>query len=119
MNTRIVAADRYVFTENAGTGVEKSRVADAYPGWLFSALMTNHSASTRWLQIFDATSLPANGAEPLVSIQVPTLSTGVFDIGHAVPIRNGIVVASSSSGPTLTVETVDSAKFLIAWKRKA
>jgi hypothetical protein len=119
MNTRIVAADRKYYTQ-AASGLATHHDVDPNPSYFFTVVMNNHHATDdRWLQLFDATELPADTTPPLASIKIPAGSTGTIDFGHAIPMASGIVVACSTTGPLLTITGSDEAKFFVAWKRKA
>ena len=78
---------------------------------LHRVIATNTNGATRYIQIFDATALPANGTVPLITFPLaagastqPPIDFGVYGRTFV----NGIVIANSSTEATLTVGSADS-----------
>lgn len=119
---RVQGADTYTTTATTSptTGVEKSHVHSTNPAWLYDVVMTNlHATDTRYLMVFDATSLPANGTVPTIpSVQVAAGFTGSLFGGSSFPFNTGITVACSSTAATLTIATTDDAAFFVTSRRK-
>lgn len=70
---------------------------------LVDLVVENTNGSTRWLQIFDGYQIPNNGDVPAYSFKLPTGIQSVFLPPIApVTLFNGLVLACSSTGPTLT-----------------
>lgn len=86
--------------------LEKSRVLKTTPGYLTDLMFYNSSASTVYVMIFDATSVPVNGALPaslIAILPVSATSTGKLDgFNTALPFGVGITVAASSTDTTVT-----------------
>ena len=94
-------------TKNSAAYVA-SYVIKTGPGVLFMLSGYNSKASAQFIQLHDAISLPANGAAPVMTFTVPATSN--FSVAIPVsgmPFVTGIVVANSSTGPTLTVGSAD------------
>jgi len=99
-----------------------SGVVKATPGNLvtmFGTFVVNGGAGTRWLMIFDAAALPANGTAPKVS-SIPmtgvdiVFSLSLEDPGDPIaapglPMATGIVWAISSTESTLTLDAASTA----------
>lgn len=77
-------------------------VVKATPGILISVFGYN-SGPSQFIQLHDATSLPADTAVPKAVFSVPATSNFSLDIPiTGMPFATGIVVANSTTGPTLT-----------------
>jgi hypothetical protein len=86
-----------------------SLVVKTTPGTLYSVQIFSTVAG--FIHVFDATSLPSNGAVPVIApIAVPAGTTAAkLDFGEiGMRFNNGIVVAKSTTGSTLTVGAADS-----------
>ena len=88
---------------------ETFRVVKA--GWtiLYGCTMTNANVATRFLQAFDAQSLPANGAIPVFSIHVPSATEGGVSYaptGRA--FKSGCILAISTTQNSLTFGAADA-----------
>lgn len=78
---------------------------------LHRIIATNTNAAQRFIQVFDATALPSNGATPLITFPLATLASTQPPIDFGVYGRvflNGIVIANSTTEATLTVGSADS-----------
>lgn len=73
-------------------------------GILHSVQAHNSSGSTRYLLVFDAIAMPANGTTPVLApVQIPADSTGSIDYGQrGRNFSNGIVAVFSSTSTILT-----------------
>ena len=72
------------------------------------ASMFNNNGSTRYLQVFDAAALPANGVVPDLVIAVTTGATVQIPLTGRVPFATGIVLAISTTAATLTIGAADA-----------
>lgn len=96
-------------TTASSTAYATSLVGKASAGTLFAVSIYNSSTSAQFYQLHDAASLPANTAVPKSIIRIPAQGTGGWDFGlRGRPFATGIVIANSSTGPTLTVGSADS-----------
>lgn len=84
-------------------------VGKAAAGNLYAVYGYNGNAATRYIHIFNATALPANGTAPtLAPIAVPTGQTFSLDLaGYGIYFSTGIVVATSTTLATLTAGSAD------------
>jgi len=98
------------YSESASTSAEASRVIKASAGRLYSVSVTNANAATRYLMVFNDTSLPTNGTVPIFTpIKVATGDQGsisFFDINGKY-CSTGITVAMSSTQNSLTIAGSD------------
>lgn len=51
--------------------LQSSAVVKTGPGKLFGLTVTNTKASAQYVQLFDASSVPAEGAVPVLAVSVP------------------------------------------------
>lgn len=86
-----------------------SIVAKAAPGVLRKVTGYNSKGSAQFVQIHDASSLPADTAVPKVIITVPAASNFEWTPppGKGRYFFTGIVVCNSSTGPTKTIGSAD------------
>lgn len=85
-----------------------SLVVKANQGKLYGLSVSNTNAAAQFIQIFDASTLPANGAVPLISFSVPATSAGSVyfgSVGRA--FEQGIVVCNSSTQGSKTIGSAD------------
>lgn len=94
------------------SALEKSAVVKTGAAKLLG-LIAETTTDACWIQIHDAAALPSNGAVPIVSLKVATAGQVSLDLGsvNCIPCASGIVVACSSTGPTLTISATDNTFF--------
>ena len=87
---------------------EASHVFKDAPGILFGITGYNSRTSAQWIQIYDETTLPADAVAPIVTITVAASSNFSIDFGlRGRPMKKGIIVGNSSTGPTKTIGSAD------------
>lgn len=90
------------YSTTAANGVEKSAVVCSGPCHLVHASWYNSSASTRYIQFFNKTTLPADGAIPIQTYsQAATSGNGLY--GWAEWYSVGLVMACSTTATVLTI----------------
>ncbi len=92
----------------SSTAYEPSRVVKATPGVLFGLTGYNSKASAQFIQLHDATLLPAEGVAPVATFTVAATSNFSLDYGlKGRKFDKGIVLVNSSTGPTKTIGSAD------------
>jgi hypothetical protein len=98
----------FAVSNTSNVAYATSLVVKATAGKLFKISGYNSKASAQFIQLHDAASLPANTAVPKLIISVPASSNFEIDFGqYGRSFATGIVVANSSTGPTLTIGSAD------------
>lgn len=86
------------------TAYGTSEVVKTTPGIVHRISGFNAHTSPVWIQLHDAVSLPANDAVPAIIIYVAATANFDFDLSDIGRFcQKGIVVCSSSTGPTKTL----------------
>lgn len=86
---------------------EKSRVVKSGAGRLFG-LSGYNSGAAQFVLLFDAATLPADGAVPIFPIAAAATSTfGAYWGSVGRWFYQGIVICNSSTGPTKTIGAAD------------
>lgn len=87
---------------------EASRIIKTAPAILYGFSGYNSKSSTQFILVFDANSIPAEGAIPMIIISVAASSSFAFDLGSVGrTMKYGIVLVNSSTGPTKTIGSAD------------
>lgn len=85
-----------------------SQVVKASPGVLYVVTGYNNRATAQFIQMYNATSLPANGAVPVIVITVPGRSNFSYDVSpYGRFFSTGIVIGNSSTAATKTIGASD------------
>jgi len=116
----VVNAGAAITKQKAGTSynsaaLEKSAVISAVAASPAIARMWNAGGSTRFLQLHDASSLPANGAIPDDVVSVGT-AAAALPIVLPIPSNGyatGVVAACSTTAATLTITGTNDALFSV------
>ena len=110
MTVQLAPADNTFLApaSNSSLAYEASRVIKASAGILFGVTVYNSAAVAQFIQLHDASALPANGAVPLTVLTIPAASSIIYEFGaHGKAFNIGIVVCNSSTGPTRTAGAAD------------
>ena len=113
----IAEAERHQLRgEASGAGVplnsrsvayEAFRVVKAGPGTLYGFTVYNSNGAAQFILVFDAQELPANTAVPVAVFTVATVQNLGVEWLPGRTFERGIVLANSSTGPTLTIGSAD------------
>jgi hypothetical protein len=89
------------------TAYEASRVVKATSGTVYH-IMGYNSGSAQFIQVHNATSLPADTAVPLFVGTAAATSNFDFEFTMTgLPCSTGIVICNSTTGPTKTIGTAN------------
>ena len=88
-------------------GYVASLIVKTGPALLYGFTVYSSNASAQFVQVFDAATLPADGATPVVVFSVATVSDKGVQWLPARSFLTGIVICNSSTGPTKTIGSAD------------
>ena len=108
-NEKPDATSTYAPDNATSTAYETNRVIKGSAGVLFSVNGYNSKTSSQFIQLHNATSLPADTAVPVVTFLVSGTSNFSIDFGAKFGryFSTGIVICNSSTGPTKTIGSAD------------
>ena len=93
---------------NINTNAEAASITiKASAGTLYSLHGHNDAASAQYIQIHDASSLPADGAVPEYVIIVPADSNFTIEFPQGLSLTTGIIACNSSTLATKTIGSAD------------
>lgn len=102
----------YAPTNSTQAAAATSKVIKATPGTLYNLSGYNAKGSAQFIQLHDATSLPADTAVPVYSFTVATVGNFNIDFGtYGMAFATGIVVCNSSTVATKTIGSADCSFF--------
>lgn len=88
--------------------LEASAVVKTGPGIVYTITLTNTNAAARYLQVFDASVLPADTAVPILSRSVPIGDSLTLQWNSGHPFTVGLIVCNSSTAASKTIGAADS-----------
>ena len=86
---------------------EASRVVKTGTGILYGFTVYSSKVSAQFIQVFDASTLPADGAIPGPFFTVSAASNLGVNWLPGRTFQNGCVIVNSSTGPTKTIGSAD------------
>lgn len=89
-------------------GLEASRIVKTGKGILFGFTVLNTNAAARFIQIFDRSSLPSDGAVPDFVISVAASSSGGVNWIPGRTFHTGCFICNSTTAATKTIGSADS-----------
>ena len=84
-----------------------SAVVKTGPGILYGFTITNTSGSAQFVQVFDGTEVPADGAVPILAKSVPAGDAVGFNWLPGRTFLGGIILCNSSTQATKTIGSAD------------
>lgn len=95
--------------ENHGPGLSAGTVVSDKRCVLYGISILNTNAAARWLQLFNASALPADTAVPVMSIPVEAGGFVNVDFGvYGKGFPNGLCWCTSSTAATKTIGAADA-----------
>lgn len=92
----------------ASKKLEASAVVKTGDGWLYGFTITNTNAAIRFVQVFDAPSVPADGAVPLLAKSVPAGDAVGFSWLPPRRFEAGLILCNSTTQGSKTLGSADS-----------
>ncbi len=89
------------------TALAASLVVKADRGTLYGLTGHNNRSSSQFIQIHDASSLPADAAVPTIVFAVPATASFSLDFNVGREFQTGIVISNSSTAATKTIGSAD------------
>ena len=87
---------------------ENAHAVKSGPGYLFGFTVYNSKGSGQFIQVFDSSTLPAEGAVPETFFDIATVvAKGVQWLPLGRSFLRGIYLVNSSTGPTKTIGSAD------------
>ena len=100
-------ADALLPLNHYSIALAASMVVKTGPGILYGLTVTNTKASAQFVQVFDASALPADGAVPLFSKSVAAADATGFNWLPGRTFLVGIVICNSSTSGSKTIGSAD------------
>jgi len=89
------------------TAYAASKICSAAPAYLCGITVYNSKASSQFIQIHDAASLPSDTAVPELFFEILPSTSKMIEFLRPREFATGIVVCNSSTGPTKTIGSAD------------
>lgn len=103
-----IASSTNAVTLDTSSAAEASSVSKASAGRLYGFVFSNANGATRYLQFFNATSVPADTAVPFLVFKVGTGETLQIEFPKGIPFSTGICWCNSSTQNSKTIGSADS-----------
>lgn len=104
----LTGATTNALTNTTTTAYAASLIIKASAGTIYTLNGFNSKSSGQFIQLHNSATLPADNAVPVVTFYVPASSNFSFDWGvYGRSFSAGIVVTTSSTGPTKTIGAAD------------
>lgn len=87
--------------------LSSSIVAKTGPGILYGFTVTNTKASAQYVLLFDASTLPADGAVPILAKSVPANDAVGFSWLPGRTFGVGLIICNSSTNTSKTIGSAD------------
>jgi hypothetical protein len=98
----------------SSAAAEASAVVKSSSGRIYMLVGHSTSGSDQWIQVHNTTSLPANGAVPVISFKATAGKNFSFSIPEpGIPLNTGIVVCNSSTQLTKTIGSADCSFYVL------
>lgn len=108
MARKPLAVNTYAWSHDDSVAYEASTLSKASAGHVRSIEGYNSKASAQFIQLHNASSVPADTAVPEMIMTVPATSNFSIDFGEdGYYCDTGIAVCNSSTGPTKTIGSAD------------
>jgi len=102
------ATATYALTNIDSTVLEASHVLKASAGKLFTVTGYNNNSGRQFVQLFNSTTVPADGAVPVVTFLVAATANFSLDYGRwGRYFSTGIAISNSSTAATKTIGSAD------------
>lgn len=96
------------WTVRQAEALEASEVFKIGAGVARDLVVFNNNAASRYVQVFDASALPSNGAVPILSVLCPAGDSVGFDWGaDGMAFSTGFIACLSTTGATKTIAAAD------------
>lgn len=106
--TKPVAVSTYSPDMDTSTATEASSVSKASAGVLYDVTFSNGNANTRYFQLFNSTTVPADTTIPVVTFACPPSSTIALSWPKGRYFSTGIVWCNSTTQNSKTIGSADS-----------
>lgn len=108
VRTKPISDLTYCPDVDASTAAEASSISKASSGVLYGFSFSNGNASTRYIQFFNSTTIPADTSVPFAVFDCPAGKTIGVSWPEGLPFSTGLCWCNSSTMNTKTIGSADS-----------